>query len=170
MAVGDYWCQVVNTTTLPHTVYGTSNVFRIKYPYQYDPLSEKCTGRHRNLTNTCADVPVNTENGAAEIPLESFESSIKVVRFPQPSSTSSAGITNTALTSTTQTKPQIVTVEPSLTITKTVPMESSVVGNKCEYKCMPHACMHACTLVMAKAGDISIQLHICMIYIQYHHL
>lgn len=151
MAAGDYWCQVVNTTAQPHTKLGMSNVLRIGYPNQYNPLSlSTCTGDHRNKTNTCADLPASH---TADRSLESTISSSKVLN-PTLSFTSS---TDTARITSIYSLPvvgksnglEVQVVKPTLTDIQTTShtRNKSALGNKCK----------------------SIDLYIChAVIVQYH--
>lgn len=58
---GDYWCQVINTTSVPYTYLGTSNIMRVLSLEMFlnadDGPEGSCRGTKSDDTDTCADTP-----------------------------------------------------------------------------------------------------------------
>ena len=55
--LGDYWCQVIVTSTQPDTHLGRGNTFTIEEPGYYDNELLTCSGSISVLETVCADEP-----------------------------------------------------------------------------------------------------------------
>ena len=55
--LGDYWCQVIVTSTQPDTHLGRGNTFTIEEPGHYDNELLTCSGSTTVLETVCADEP-----------------------------------------------------------------------------------------------------------------
>ena len=69
--LGEYWCQVIVTSTQPNTYLGTSDILVIRDPQDYDTLST-CSGINTEATSKCAD---GMQSSFSVSPSSSFSSS-----------------------------------------------------------------------------------------------
>ena len=81
--LGKYWCQVINTTADPDQPLMRSNVFTLLAPENY--TQPTCINQNTTIqtmsNETCADLPVHSEQTTLPAPITTLSSYVNLDKF-----------------------------------------------------------------------------------------
>ena len=90
--LGEYWCQVIDTSQQPHVMLGISDILVIEEPNSY--TESRCTTVQSVIKTTCADQPPNSTSSVTSTTTTPILFATSTVTTPISSATTSTTTTS----------------------------------------------------------------------------